>query len=177
MNFVCRQIKRLFFYFYCSLYYLIFVCFYRKISPLAYISPLAQMRNKGNLSVGPFCIIRQGASVGGVISFGKNVRIGLGSHVMGKVKIGDDVMIAPNVVIAGGSHGFAMKDIPMFYQPGNDKGGISIGSDVWIAANSVICAGVNIGNGAMVGAGSVVTKNVDNYAIVTGNPAKLMRYR
>lgn len=52
-----------------------------------------------------------------------------------------------------------------------------VGNDVWIGCNSVIVPGVKIGNGAIVGAGSVVTKDVPPYAIVAGVPAKIMRYR
>jgi acetyltransferase-like isoleucine patch superfamily enzyme len=53
----------------------------------------------------------------------------------------------------------------------------SIGSDVWIGNNVVVKSGVNIGHGAIVGAGSVVTKDIDPYAIVVGNPARLLKYR
>lgn len=54
---------------------------------------------------------------------------------------------------------------------------IEIGNDVWIGANVIILGGVKVGNGAVLGAGSVVTKNVEPYAIVAGNPARLIRYR
>lgn len=57
------------------------------------------------------------------------------------------------------------------------KGNIIIKDDVWIGQNSIICSGVTIGQGAVIAAGSVVTKNVENYAIVGGNPAKIIRYR
>ena len=53
----------------------------------------------------------------------------------------------------------------------------TIGNDVWIGINAIIKAGITIGNGAVIGAGSVVTKNVPPYAIVAGNPAKIIRYR
>ena len=52
-----------------------------------------------------------------------------------------------------------------------------IGNDVWIGRSAIVLSGVNIGNGAVIGAGSVVTKDVPDYAIVAGNPAKLIRYR
>jgi acetyltransferase-like isoleucine patch superfamily enzyme len=52
-----------------------------------------------------------------------------------------------------------------------------IGNDVWIGCNCIIISGVTIGNGAIIGAGSVVTKDVESYAIVGGVPAKLIRYR
>lgn len=53
----------------------------------------------------------------------------------------------------------------------------SVGNDVWIGANAVVLKGVSIGDGAIVAAGSVVTKDVPPYAIVAGNPARLVRYR
>lgn len=57
------------------------------------------------------------------------------------------------------------------------KGDIVIGNDVWIGLNSTILDGISIGNGAVIAAGSVVTKNVEPYSIVGGNPAKLIKYR
>jgi acetyltransferase-like isoleucine patch superfamily enzyme len=57
------------------------------------------------------------------------------------------------------------------------KGGVEIGNDVWIGYNALILSGVSIGSGAIVGAGSVVTKDVLPYAIVAGNPARIIRFR
>ncbi|WP_303921755.1 CatB-related O-acetyltransferase [Treponema berlinense] len=57
------------------------------------------------------------------------------------------------------------------------KGDIVVKDDVWIGQNAIICSGVTIGQGAVIAAGSVVTKNVEPYAIVGGNPARLIRYR
>lgn len=59
----------------------------------------------------------------------------------------------------------------------NKKQKTIISNDVWIGANAVIKAGLHIGNGAVIGAGAVVTKNVPDYAIVAGVPAKIIRYR
>ncbi|WP_234822902.1 CatB-related O-acetyltransferase [Ensifer adhaerens] len=58
-----------------------------------------------------------------------------------------------------------------------DQGGIEIGHDVWVGRRAIILPKVKIGNGAIIGAGSIVTKDVPPYAIVAGNPAKLIRYR
>lgn len=58
-----------------------------------------------------------------------------------------------------------------------DKGNIIVNDDVWIGADSIICAGVKIGQGVVIGAGSVVTKDVPPYAIVCGVPAKIIKYR
>jgi serine acetyltransferase len=57
------------------------------------------------------------------------------------------------------------------------KGDITIENDVWIGAKATVMSGIKIGNGAVVAAGSVVTKDVPPYAIVAGNPAKIVKYR
>jgi acetyltransferase-like isoleucine patch superfamily enzyme len=62
-------------------------------------------------------------------------------------------------------------------QEAGSKGDIVVGHDVWIGTNAIILSGVKIGQGAVVAAGSVVTKDVEQYSIVGGNPAKLIRYR
>lgn len=58
-----------------------------------------------------------------------------------------------------------------------DKIRTLIGHDVWIGANAIVLKGVSIASGAIVGAGAVVTKDVDDYSIVAGNPARFLRYR
>lgn len=58
-----------------------------------------------------------------------------------------------------------------------DKGDIVIGNDVWTGRNSIILSGISIGDGAVIAAGSVVTKNVEPYSIVGGVPAKIIKYR
>jgi serine acetyltransferase len=57
------------------------------------------------------------------------------------------------------------------------KGDIIIENDVWIGAKSTIMSGVKVGNGAVVGSSSVVTKDVPSFAIVVGNPARVIKYR
>ena len=96
--------------------------------------------------------------------------------VHGPLIIGNDVMMGPEVVILTYSHKFDRLDIPM-----NDQGSyvdpVMIGNDVWIGTRSIILPGVKIGNGVLIGAGAVVTKDVPDYAIVGGVPAKIIRYR
>jgi len=123
-------------------------------------------------------IIRSGASIGGShFKCGNNVRVGHGCHFFGHIEIGNDVMIAPNVIIASDYHGMKKNGIPMIFQKGPSKGKVIIGNDIWIAANSVILKEVNIGDGAVIGAGSVVTKSVPSFAVIAGNPAKIVKFR
>ena len=57
------------------------------------------------------------------------------------------------------------------------KGDINVGNDVWIGATSTIMSGITIGDGAIIGAGAIITKDVPPYAIVVGNPGKVVKYR
>lgn len=102
--------------------------------------------------------------------------------------VGNYCAIARNVtILLGGEHyknwistypfNSLSKD-PILGKPDKrSKGNVIIGNDVWIGANVTILSGVSIGNGAVIGAGSVVTKDVPPFAIVAGNPAKLIKYR
>jgi len=88
------------------------------------------------------------------------------------VIIGDDVMIAPHCMIAAGNHDYVQLEKPMRHADNISKGPIKIGDGVWIGANCTITDGVSIGKHAVVSANSVVTKDVLQYDIVGGCPAK-----
>lgn len=110
--------------------------------------------------------------------FGKYVFVNhhaLFSTPMG-MQVGSYVMIGPNCSFLGVDHDFGEWKKPMLFQKVLMKE-IVIEDDVWIGANVTVLGGVRIGRGAVVGAGAVVTKDVPNYAIVGGVPAKLIRYR
>lgn len=94
----------------------------------------------------------------------------------GGVFIGNFVMIGPNTCIVSGNHGFLRGDIPMVRQK-PISAPIKIADDVWIGANVIILPGTTIGQGAIVGGGSIVTKNIEPYSIAAGNPAKVIRKR
>jgi acetyltransferase-like isoleucine patch superfamily enzyme len=94
------------------------------------------------------------------------------------VTIGNYCSIAPGVrFISGGEHHIEYVTTSPFGRPAVSRGPIIVGSDVWIGANALILSGVQIGHGAVVGAGSVVTKDVRPYEIVAGVPAKHLRFR
>ena len=92
------------------------------------------------------------------------------------VRIGNDVRIGPNCNLLGEDHEYRDRDTPVHRQPRLAKG-LEIGDDVWIGANSVILPGVQLGRGAVIGAGSVVTKSVPAYTVVVGNPARAVKER
>lgn len=56
-------------------------------------------------------------------------------------------------------------------------GGVTIGNDVWIGTNAIILGGVKVGQGAIIGAGAVVAKDIPSYAVVVGNPARVVKYQ
>jgi len=105
-----------------------------------------------------------------------------------KLKIGKFCSIADNVrILVDLNHridwistypfGGVIKDIPINPEHSIGKGNMEIGNDVWICTSVTILPGVNIGNGAVIAAGAVVTKNVLPYEIVGGNPAKHIKFR
>lgn len=111
------------------------------------------------------------------VCLGKQFHI---SAVNTKINIGKKVIFGPYVKLIAGDHridiiGKYIKD-SVEKHPSNDLP-ICIKNDVWIGTGSIILKGVTIGNGAVVGAGSVVTKDVEAYTIVAGNPAKPIRKR
>jgi len=110
------------------------------------------------------------------ISIGSGSFIGHNNYLYGKIIIGENFMSGPNVSIMAGNHGFAKTNIPMKEQETTSKG-IQISDDVWIGTNAVLLDGINVGKGVIIGAGSVVTRDLDEYGIYAGNPAKLIKKR
>lgn len=118
----------------------------------------------------------------------RNISIGnyvyIGPHALFSsithIEIGNKVIFGPCVTIMGGNHNFRDVGIFMFdnhKKRENDDLPVRIEDDVWIGCNVTILKGVTIGRGAVVGAGSIVTKSIAPYAIVGGNPAKIIRFR
>lgn len=92
---------------------------------------------------------------------------------VGKVIIGENVMIAPNVSLYTAGHPLH----PDARNSGYEYGiGITIGDNVWIGGNTVVNPGVHIGNNVVIGSGSVVTKDIPDNALAAGNPCKVIRF-
>lgn len=125
------------------------------------------------------------------IKVGRNTRFGSGRNIeIGSFTglntncwigndtiIGSDVMFGPEVIILSGSHNFERTDIPMREQGATQRKPVVIGDDVWIGTRAIILPGIKIGSHSIIGAGSVVTKDVPEYAIVAGNPAVIKKFR
>jgi acetyltransferase-like isoleucine patch superfamily enzyme len=130
-----------------------------------------------HFSIGSNSIIEDFATINngvGAVSIGNNVGIGLSNVIIGPVKIGDYVMLAQNIVISGLNHIYEDVNTPPRLQ-GVFTRQIIIEDNVWIGANCVVTSGITIGKHAIIGAGSVVTKDIPPYSVAVGNPAKVVK--
>ena len=118
-----------------------------------------------------YCVVNNGV---GDVLVGANTRVGIGSILIGPVTIGNQVIVAQHVVIAGLNHGYQDIHVPIRLQPVSILP-IVLNDECWIGSNAVITAGVTVGKHAIVAAGSVVTKNVPAYSVVAGNPARVIK--
>lgn len=118
-----------------------------------------------------FCCLNN--AVGDVV-VGSNSRIGIGNTLIGPVKIGDYVNTAQHVVLSGLNHNYEDVGAAVVEQ-GVSVGQIEVGDNVWIGANSVVLAGVSIGKHSVVGAGSVVNRDIPPYSVAVGNPARVIK--
>lgn len=111
------------------------------------------------------------------LEIGDRSGVGVNCRLSGRIIIGNDVMMGPNCIMRTYSHAHDRIDIPMNQQGFEPEQVMHIGDDVWIGTNVIILPGVNIGSHCIIGAGAVVTRDVPDYAIVGGVPAKVLRYR
>ncbi len=139
---------------------------------IRYISAKLFIKKCGkNINIEPNALINKN------IEIGNNSNIGINAKLMGRIIIGNDVLMGPDVIMLTSGHKFENINIPIRLQGKTEERCIIIGDDVWIGTRVVILPGVKIGNHAIIGAGSVVTKNVPDFSIVAGVPAKIIKYR
>ncbi len=119
-----------------------------------------------------------GANPDACMTIGDRVLINGGGYLSGEggLTIGDYVLIGPNTCILSAGHRYDDPDRPIQTQ-GLTYGPIIMGRDVWIGGGAVVLQGVTIGEGAVVGAGAVVCEDVPPWAVVVGNPSRIIRYR
>ena len=134
------------------------------------------------VTIGKYAIIRPsniyGGSIGEGLKIGNNSNIGPFAYIgcSGYIEIGDNVMISPRVSIYAENHIYAHPEI-LLKDQGVKVETVIIEDDCWIAAHSIILAGVTIGKGSVIAAGSVVTKSIPPYSIAAGVPAKVIGSR
>ncbi len=159
-----------------------------EIDPTAFISPLAHLVPSirgtrlvigAHTQVMEFAVLKCIGGTGDIV-IGANCYIN--PHCVlysgNGIKLGNDVLLAPGTIIAPANHALTRRDIPIRLQgfmP--SRGGVVIANDVWVGANSVLIDGAQIGQGAVIAAGSVVTGSVPAYEIWGGVPARKLKDR
>lgn len=111
------------------------------------------------------------------ISVGDRSAIGMDALVIGPLIVGNDVMMGPRCTLISNNHAQSSTKIPMNKQGYAPSKPIVLGDDVWIGAGVTILPGVHVGSGSVVGAGSVVTRDVPALVVAAGNPARVIRAR
>jgi acetyltransferase-like isoleucine patch superfamily enzyme len=155
-----------------NLFYKVFVEWTIKVS-------LGRCGKRSRILHGFSCYGIKNTFLGNRCSIGENCRI---LATRAKVVFGDDVIFGPNVTIVTGNHRFdvvgkKLSEIGDQQKTGNEDQDVIFCGDNWVGANATILKGVTIGEGAVIGAGSLVTKNVPAYSVVGGNPAKVLKMR
>lgn len=157
----------------------------RNLNLLAYSKIISLSKNGisvgDNFTLGRYSIIECTgvlSNVGDSIEIGDNVGINHYCYigVRGKIIIGNNVIFGPRVSVFSENHNYSDPKIPIKMQ-GVASATTVIGNDVWIGANSVILAGVSIGDGCVIAAGAVLTKDVSPFCVVGGVPARIIKKR
>ena len=134
-----------------------------------------------NVNLGDFSAIR---CTGSLKKIGKGIKIGndcgFGDYCFfgaaGGIEIGDSVIMGQNVRFHSENHNYSKTDIPIRLQGVTNKG-IKVEEDCWIGAGVVFLDGVNIGKGSVIGANTIVNKDIPSYSIAVGNPVKIIKNR
>jgi maltose O-acetyltransferase len=127
--------------------------------------------------VGKNVNVEKGANFSAELSLGDYSGIGVNCQINGPVTIGDYVMMGPDCVIYTQNHKIDDLSKPMQQAGFSDVKPVTIGNDVWIGARVIILPGVTIGEGSVIGAGAVVSKDIPPYSVAVGNPIRVVKNR
>jgi len=145
--------------------YSLFFPFLRRLFVSSYLKKCGQrLRVKNRAEIAPNCIV------------GNDSELGTRCMIQSNVEIGNNVIMGPDVKIYSRNHKSDRIDIPIQKQ-GKEFLETKIGNDVWLGANVLILPGVTIHDHSIIAAGSVVTKDVPEYALAGGVPAKILKFR
>ena len=140
-----------------------------------FIAPNAAVYCDDGLTLGDRTYIAALAYLTGNLTFGSDCSVNPFAVIRGEIRMGDGVRIGAHTSILGFNHHME-NDRPVFQQRTFSKG-IAIGDDVWIGSNATILDGVTVGSHVVIAAGAIVTKDVADWAVVAGNPARQLRDR
>jgi len=120
--------------------------------------------------------VKHNADISPHIEIGDYSELGTRCMIQSHIKIGNNVIMGPDVKIYSRNHKYSSLIIPIQFQ-GKIQKYTKVGNDVWLGANVVILPGVEIGDHVIIGAGSIVTNNIPDWAVAAGNPAKVIKLR
>ncbi len=140
-----------------------------------YVSPQAGLAPT-RVTLGDDCYIAARAYVTDEVTAGSHCTINPFAVVRGRVHMGDHVRVGAHASILGFNHNHARLDRPI-HEQGLSSKGIRIGDDVWLGSGALLLDGITIGSHCIVAAGAVVTRDVPDWAVVAGNPARVLRDR
>ena len=121
--------------------------------------------------------IERGAYFTPELTVGDRSGVGVRCEIYGPVTIGRDVMMGPEVVIYTCGHEFSRTDIPIREQGDSPVEPVTIGDDCWIGRRAMIMPGVSVGKGCVIGAGAVVTRDIPDFSVAGGVPARVLKTR
>ena len=142
------------------------------------------MINHHNMIIGDNVVIDDSCMItpieDGVIDIKSNCHIGRFCHItaLKRITLGENCLLGQHVTITDNSHGditFEAMSTPPNQRPITSRGGITIGKNVWIGENAVILQDITFGDGCIIGAGSIVTKDIPAYSVAVGNPARVIK--
>lgn len=137
--------------------------------------------NQGKLEIYDNAKLRKNAFVninkGALLRIGKNTDIGINSRisVAQNITFGESCLLGPNVYVADHDHSYKDINKPIKDQGAHCEGSITIGDGTWIGINAVIVGPIQIGKNCVIGANAVVTKDIPDYSVVVGVPAKIIK--